>query len=90
MKFDSYITSGTKTASTVKDYTEFLNKYEFDKEKFSLKKSAFTLAETLITLTIIGVIAALTIKGVLQGIMIAQGGIMKDTIIAMGTGLKLL
>ena len=58
MKFDSYITSGTKTASTVKDYTEFLNKYEFDKEKFSLKKAAFTLAETLITLTIIGVIAA--------------------------------
>ena len=66
MKFDSYITSNTKTASTVKDYTEFLNKYEFDKEKFSLKKAAFTLAETLITLTIIGVIAALTIPSLIS------------------------
>ncbi len=66
MKFDSYITSNTKTASTVKDYTEFLNKYEFDKEKFSLKKAAFTLAETLITLTIIGVVAALTIPNLIS------------------------
>ena len=61
MNFDSYITSGTKTALTVKNYTKILNKPELDKEKFSLKKAAFTLAETLITLTIIGVIAALTI-----------------------------
>ena len=66
MNFDSYITSGTKTASTVKKYTKIIDKYEFDKEKFSLKKSAFTLAETLITLTIIGVIAALTIPSLIS------------------------
>ena len=54
MKFDSYITSGTKTAFTV-DVNQKLIKYN----KFSLKKAAFTLAETLITLTIIGVIAVL-------------------------------
>ena len=35
---------------------------------FSLKrKAAFTLAETLITLGIIGVVAALTISNVIQG-----------------------
>ena len=46
MKFDSYITSSTKTAFTV-DVNQKLIKYN----KFSLKKAAFTLAETLITLT---------------------------------------
>ena len=66
MKFDSYITSGTKTASTVKNYTEFVNKTDFNKKRFSLKKAAFTLAETLITLTIIGVIAALTIPNLIS------------------------
>ena len=56
MNFDSYITSSTKTAFTV-GVNQKLIKYN----KFNLKKTAFTLAETLITLTIIGVIAALTI-----------------------------
>ena len=66
MKFDSYITSNTKIALTVKNYTKILNKPELDKKKFSLKKSAFTLAETLITLTIIGVVAALTIPNLIS------------------------
>ena len=61
MKFDSYITSGTKTAFTV-GVNQKLIKYN----KFSLKKAAFTLAETLITLTIIGVIAALTIPSLIS------------------------
>ena len=61
MKFDSYITSGTKTAFTVKINTK---KSIFD--KFYLEKAAFTLAETLITLTIIGVIAALTIPNLIS------------------------
>ena len=58
MKFDSYITSGTKTALTLNIITR--------KETFSLKQAAFTLAETLITLTIIGVIAALTIPSLIS------------------------
>ena len=61
MNFDSYITSGTKTAFTV-GVNQKLIKYN----KFSLKKAAFTLAETLITLTIIGVIAALTIPNLIS------------------------
>ncbi len=61
MNFDSYITSGTKTAFTVA-VNQKLIKYN----KFSLKKAAFTLAETLITLTIIGVIAALTIPSLIS------------------------
>ncbi len=66
MKFDSCTSSCTKTVSTAKNYTKIRNKPEFDKEKFSLKKAAFTLAETLITLTIIGVIAALTIPNLIS------------------------
>ena len=61
MNFDSYITSSTKTAFTV-GVNQKLIKYN----KFSLKKAAFTLAETLITLTIIGVIAALTIPNLIS------------------------
>ena len=66
MNFDSYITSNTKIALTVKNYTDFVNKTDFNKKRFSLKKAAFTLAETLITLTIIGVIAALTIPNLIS------------------------
>ena len=61
MKFDSYITSGTKTAFTV-GVNQKLIKYN----KLNLKKAAFTLAETLITLTIIGVVAALTIPNLIS------------------------
>ena len=61
MNFDSYITSGTKTAFTV-GVNQKLIKYN----KLNLKKAAFTLAETLITLTIIGVIAALTIPSLIS------------------------
>ncbi len=61
MKFDSYITSNTKIAYTVRINTK---KSIFD--KFYLEKAAFTLAETLITLTIIGVIAALTIPNLIS------------------------
>ena len=53
MNFDSYITSGTKTALTISTTN--------GQKQLNPKKGAFTLAETLITLTIIGVIAALTI-----------------------------
>ena len=66
MKFGSYIMSSTKTALSVKNYTKFANKADFNKKRFSLKKAAFTLAETLITLTIIGVIAALTIPNLIS------------------------
>ena len=48
MNFDSYIANGTKRAITLES-------------KVNLHKKAFTLAETLITLTIIGVLAAMTI-----------------------------
>ena len=61
MKFDSYITSSTKIAYTVRINTK---KSIFD--KFYLEKAAFTLAETLITLTIIGVVAALTIPNLIS------------------------
>ena len=61
MNFDSYITSNTKIAYTVRINTK---KSIFD--KFYFKKAAFTLAETLITLTIIGVIAALTIPNLIS------------------------
>ena len=54
MKFDSYIVSETKTAFSVPLEKELL-------PKKSLKQKAFTLAETLITLSIIGVVAAITI-----------------------------
>ncbi len=58
MNFDSYITSGTKTAFTLN--------ITAGKKTFNLKKVAFTLAETLITLTIIGVVAALTIPNLIS------------------------
>lgn len=54
MKFDSYIVSDTKTAFSVPIERELL-------PKKSLKQKAFTLAETLITLSIIGVVAAMTV-----------------------------
>lgn len=54
MKFDSYIVSETKTAFSVPLEKELLPKKD-------LKQKAFTLAETLITLSIIGVVAAITI-----------------------------
>ena len=61
MNFDSYITSNTKIAYTVRINTK---KSIFD--KLYLEKAAFTLAETLITLTIIGVVAALTIPNLIS------------------------
>ena len=60
MNFNSYIVSETKTAFSVPlSFTEFFNK----KEKLSkkIRRNAFTLAETLITLSIIGVVAAITV-----------------------------
>ena len=55
MNFDSYIILGTKTALSVPMPQEILPK------KKTFKQKAFTLAETLITLSIIGVIAAMTV-----------------------------
>ena len=55
MKFDSYIVSETKTALSVPMPQEILPK------KKTFKQKAFTLAETLITLSIIGVVAAMTV-----------------------------
>lgn len=60
MNFDSYITSDTKTAITVlPKCPPPLSHKGFSKK--TLKQKAFTLAEVLITLTIIGVVAAMTI-----------------------------
>lgn len=53
MQFDSYIVSETKTAFSVPLTTS----YKLEKKKYK----GFTLAETLITLSIIGVIAAMTV-----------------------------
>ncbi|MBQ2872102.1 type II secretion system protein [bacterium] len=60
MRFDSYIVSDTKTAFSVPIERELL-------PKKSLKQKAFTLAETLITLSIIGVVAAITVPTLMSG-----------------------
>lgn len=53
MQYNSYIVSETKTAFSIPMQTPIIKK--------NLKQKAFTLAETLITLSIIGVVAAMTI-----------------------------
>ena len=53
MQYNSYIVSETKTAFSIPMQTPIIKK--------NLKQKAFTLAETLITLSIIGVVAAITI-----------------------------
>ena len=53
MQFNSYIISDTKTALSIPVGKEFLST--------NFKSKAFTLAETLITLSIIGVVAAITV-----------------------------
>ena len=63
MQFDSYIVSDTKTAFSVPIFDKTNIKIKNNK---SFKRFAFTLAETLITLTIIGVVAALTIPNLLN------------------------
>lgn len=55
MKFNSYIVSETKTAFSVPLQTHLLTSNK------TFKQKAFTLAETLITLSIIGVVAAMTV-----------------------------
>ena len=55
MNFNSYIVSETKTAVSVPLTKEILQ------IKKTLKQKAFTLAETLITVSIIGVVAAITV-----------------------------
>ena len=54
MNFNSYIISETKTAFSVPLTKNLITKKTF-------KQKAFTLAETLITLSIIGVVAAMTV-----------------------------
>lgn len=61
MKFDSYIVSETRTAFSVPLTQEIPIKKSF-------KQKAFTLAETLITLSIIGVIAAMTVPTLMANI----------------------
>ena len=61
MKFDSYIVSETRTAFSVPLTQEIPIKKSF-------KQKAFTLAETLITLSIIGVIAAMTVPTLMTNI----------------------
>ncbi len=63
IQFDSYIVSDTKTAFSVPVFDKTNIKIKNNK---SFKRFAFTLAETLITLTIIGVIAALTVPNLLN------------------------
>lgn len=53
MQYNSYIVSETKTAFSIPMQTPIIKK--------NLKQKAFTLAETLITLSIIGVVAAMTV-----------------------------
>ena len=55
MNFNSYIVSDTKTAFSLPVSNQRLT------IKKSFKQKAFTLAETLITLSIIGVVAAMTV-----------------------------
>ena len=65
MKFDSYIVSETKTA-----FSFPLMQVVFKPDK--KRKKGFTLAETLITLSIIGVIAAVTVPTLMSNTNKAQ------------------
>lgn len=62
MNFNSYIVSETKTAFSVPLTKEILP------IKKNFKQKAFTLAETLITLSIIGVIAAMTVPTLMANV----------------------
>jgi len=57
MDFDSYVVSDTKTAISLPLVCPLIHR----RKGINLKRGAFTLAETLITLTIIGIIAAMTV-----------------------------
>ena len=63
MNFDSYIISETKTSLSMPLDCPPPRKLKHSK---GFKRFAFTLAETLITLTIIGVVAALTVPNLLN------------------------
>jgi len=62
MEFDSYIVSEIKTANTLPLASPPVHR----RKEINPKRMAFTLAETLITLTIIGVIAAMTVPTLLS------------------------
>ncbi len=67
MTFGSYIVSDTKTSLSMPLLGfETCHLPQKPKHSKSFKRFAFTLAETLITLTIIGVIAALTVPNLLN------------------------
>lgn len=61
MNFDSYIVSETKTAFSIPLTKNLVTKKTF-------KQKAFTLAETLITLSIIGVVAAVTVPTLMSNV----------------------
>ena len=67
MNFDSYIVSETKTAFSIPLSSFYTHKYKNPNREKSHKK-AFTLAETLITLSIIGVIAAVTVPTLMTNV----------------------
>ena len=61
MNFNSYIVSETKTAFSIPLTKNLVTKKTF-------KQKAFTLAETLITLSIIGVVAAVTVPTLMSNV----------------------
>lgn len=64
MDFNSYIISETKTAHSLSLASLPIDSLRSDDKYFEIKKlrrKAFTLAETLITLSVIGIVAALTV-----------------------------
>lgn len=58
---------GNRTSVVEMNQNSFIDKvYSLFTSHFSLKKAAFTLAEVLITLGIIGVVAAMTMPSLIQ------------------------
>ena len=62
MNFDSYIVSETKTALSIPVSTSVLS------SRKTIKQKAFTLAEVLITLSIIGIVAAMTVPTLMANV----------------------
>lgn len=67
MKFDNYIVQNNSIAYTLPLCCPTSAKEAFSTafRKLKRKHTAFTLAETLVTLTIIGVIAAITVPNLI-------------------------
>lgn len=66
MQYNSYVVSGVKTALSLPASFDVYSKKTFSLK--NIRKKAFTLAETLITLSIIGVIAAITVPTLMSNV----------------------